>query len=666
MQMIQIRLLLAELILLITITTCQKEVLDSQEYPRIRTREVTSITSDGAIFNGEVLTSGTKPILRHGFIWKLRHGTNTEFSDGDVNGTFSAHANRDMYKDSVYTVMAVVETADYKVYGHEISFISKGSDGPTIELVAPLWAQINDTIVIQGQGFSDIQNHNVVFFGNLESKTYRFTNNEIVAIVPDELKAGEVEISVTTSGRKSVYKDNFRLSELTVSGFHPQEATYLDTLIISGENFSKSLSSNEVFFGDIKATCIDINNNYLKVIVPAKLTQPSSDITVKTGSQTKQFIDKFKLKKAQVDNISTNQGKAGDTIIIFGNNFNPLHKDLNQVTLGETKMQVVSHSKTQLSVRVPYELPGGKYEVKILVAQSSISLNTPFLIHSPWQKTNDYSGAYYHAGSGFVIGDEFIFVAESQNEVWAFNIPDESWSRKNDFTQSLYQNSTGVVVNETGLLGLGYSSYSNSGFFYKYLQDSDSWQKLSNIPVSQHHQEVVCIGYGDDAYVFMGDFSRRFWKFNHLNDSWEELDDVPSNGHRYHSSGFELNGVIYIIGGLNGYDWRNYGDVWAYDISTGRWSQKTDFPGEPRHGAALFKIGDKAYYGLGKSGSGLKKDFYEFDPTKNTWKRITDFEGSKRYNTLSFAYNNKGFVMVGKNDFYNTYLKDVWKFTPIE
>lgn len=58
-------------------------------------------------------------------------------------------------------------------------------------------------------------------------------------------------------------------------------------------------------------------------------------------------------------------------------------------------------------------------------------------------------------------------------------------------------------------------------------------------------------------------------------------------------------------------------DAWMYNPISNSWSQLEDFPGKPRAGATVFVIGNKAYFGTGRSNpGGLLNDFWEFDPSK--------------------------------------------------
>jgi hypothetical protein len=90
------------------------------------------------------------------------------------------------------------------------------------------------------------------------------------------------------------------------------------------------------------------------------------------------------------------------------------------------------------------------------------------------------------------------------------------------------------------------------------------------------------------------------------------------------------------------------------------WTQKNNFGGIARYGAARFSIGNKGYIGTGNAGAN-RKDFWEYDPLADTWSQKADFGGTARVDATGFSIEDKGFIACG-ND--GTYKNDFWEYNP--
>lgn len=85
------------------------------------------------------------------------------------------------------------------------------------------------------------------------------------------------------------------------------------------------------------------------------------------------------------------------------------------------------------------------------------------------------------------------------------------------------------------------------------------------------------------------------------------------------------------------------------------------FPGTGRNGAVAFVINNKAYVGLGNSGSTYPQDLYEFTPETMKWKRMADIPSSGRQDAAVFVLGGKAYICCGYNDYY---LNETWQFDP--
>ncbi len=87
------------------------------------------------------------------------------------------------------------------------------------------------------------------------------------------------------------------------------------------------------------------------------------------------------------------------------------------------------------------------------------------------------------------------------------------------------------------------------------------------------------------------------------------------------------------------------------------------FPGESRSGAVAFAIGDLFYVGMGVTENGEHlTDFYEYDALNNQWNQLTDFPGEGMSNATvfvieSFAYVGTGLTPTDEQSAF-------WKYDP--
>ena len=145
--------------------------------------------------------------------------------------------------------------------------------------------------------------------------------------------------------------------------------------------------------------------------------------------------------------------------------------------------------------------------------------------------------------------------------------------------------------------------------------------------------------------------------------SWDPVADFAP-GNRYSAASFSVNNKGYLVAGRASYSNHTYfNDVWEYDPVNDTWTQKANFPGIPRDGAASFVINGKAYVGAGCNENVSPKyynDFYEYDPMNNTWTQKDSFPGTPRYLGISFSINGKGYFGTG----YPGPKDDFWEYNP--
>ncbi len=135
----------------------------------------------------------------------------------------------------------------------------------------------------------------------------------------------------------------------------------------------------------------------------------------------------------------------------------------------------------------------------------------------------------------------------------------------------------------------------------------------------------------------------------------------PRNG----AATFTINDVAYLVGGqMKSTDLLS--DSYSFDGTA--WTKRADFSGPQRHSAVGFAVAGKGYVGLGYGStgetSGPLKDFYQYDPATNAWTKIADFPGDARHSAVAFTLGNAAYVGLGRIDATDETFSDFYKYDP--
>jgi len=153
---------------------------------------------------------------------------------------------------------------------------------------------------------------------------------------------------------------------------------------------------------------------------------------------------------------------------------------------------------------------------------------------------------------------------------------------------------------------------------------------------------------------------------SHAQDTWTQKADFGGTA-RTGAASFTIGNKGYVGTGADAPNSFTK-DFWEYDPTTNTWTQKADFGGAVRDGAVGFSIGTKGYIGTGVNGGccpfNYLEDVWEYDSATDTWTQKADCGGGPRGAAVSFTIGNKGYVGTGGNDI-DFFLKDFWEFDPI-
>ena len=127
---------------------------------------------------------------------------------------------------------------------------------------------------------------------------------------------------------------------------------------------------------------------------------------------------------------------------------------------------------------------------------------------------------------------------------------------------------------------------------------------------------------------------------------------------RLGAAGFSIGANGYLGTGSNG---TLQGDLWKFDPLSNAWIQKASVPA--RWATSGFSIGNKGYVGTGYAGFGYEKSFWSYDSTTNAWTQKANFGGTNRQYAVGFSIGGKGYIGTGY-DGLPTCKKDFWEYNP--
>lgn len=418
------RLTVIFITLILMFSGCEEEPV-MRDYPRIRTQDVTNITSSGATFTGDIYQEGTIPITDHGFLWSVfRPGLG--YSDMQSMGTFSgtgvftADISTALKEGEVYRVCAYLKAGEYTVYGNEVTFTSQGSSGPVITGFEPAEVKLGDTITIKGWNFSWIANK-VAIDDVVTLMVSPQTDTVLKAIVPYTLTKRENVISVEVSGNKSSFTTQSLIVNLPqIETLIPASAFWGDTLAIKLINQETGMTMTSKIGTTPVSIAKPFDGEVLKVIVPGTISALESPVSVTTPYYIVNSLQPFRLSPPVINKISPVNGGWLTQVTIYGK-FNPSQSG-SSVYFGTQKATIVSYSKDSIKVSIPSTFQGTSSTITYNYGSLSCESEQYFSIIPPEvyeiSPMEDYAGGIVTiTGNYFNPGDTKVFFGDLQATV---------------------------------------------------------------------------------------------------------------------------------------------------------------------------------------------------------------------------------------------------------
>jgi len=697
---------LVTILILGLLYSCQSEKFADKGIMEVETMGV-EILDDGVILYGEILSDGGETVTEHGFTWsddnKAFPGNAEYINLGTLNGKtqFSVTVNSAIEKDVTYSVRAFIASREITSYGNEITFVGKGSKPAELDNVSPASAQVGDTVVINGNYFSNNPSSCSVFFNTAKANVVSSAIDSIhvvVPYVPDEM----VKIRVSISGLLSSNALDFNILKPVIDEITPGAAPSGDTVVIKGDYFSEDPADCNVFFGNQEALVLSSTINEIRVIVPFT-PQVSANIRVIINGIPSLNNISFEILRPVLLGIEPLTGTFGDTVNLYGNNF-PTDPSLIEVFFNDVRAVVTEASRLRLKVRVPtgnnispVTITVRYYDVYTWVDKFVLN---PAVVNDVSPKTLEQwepiviSGSNFNPDPGMNIVDIGGFrapvISSTPNEI-RVNVPPRldngshqvvvttivgspvTWNGYLELKTSWVRLADFPSTGRTGAAGFspGGKIYFGTGLeydrvlkqdFWEYNPDTDQWTTKSTYPVTIAYASGLSLngmGYfaiGKNWSYYYTDLMR----YDPVNDQWQAMAPIPGEGSSMDSPGFVIDGKAYVPAA---------GHMYMYDPGTNSWTEKS-FPPELGYfgGGVAFSINGKGYLGIGwvHQLGGDVNNFYEYDPLSDKWTRKADFPGYLRDAATSFSLpNGKGYVGMGLAKPQMEYQKDMWEYDPV-
>lgn len=217
------------------------------------------------------------------------------------------------------------------------------------------------------------------------------------------------------------------------------------------------------------------------------------------------------------------------------------------------------------------------------------------------------------------------------------------WKQKKDVPYKVLAASSVVLNNEIYLVSGNIDKKARKEA-YKYNPVTDTWHKLADVLTPKWN--FTAVAYDNKIFTIGGDpFLGKNEVLN--NSTWQTL--TPMLAGRQHVGGCEVNGKIYVLGGLE--SWNKVSDkVEEYDPKTDSWSLTAYMP-VPKHNTSIIAFNDEIYVIGGntvKNGDIWHESFSVeiYNVVTKTWRRGSNLP-EPRLQSGIVKYNNEIYLIGG-------------------
>ena len=439
--------------------------------------------------------------------------------------------------------------------------------------------------------------------------------------VATTLKDGElyfvrayIKTEHATSYGKQVTFTSLGSKAPVVYAVDPNPANIGDTVAVTGMNFSYRLSGNVVRFNELNASIVKGNQDTLWVIVPKKLDTVASEVSVSILGNISTAEEPFRLITPKIADFSPKTGTFGSLITITGLDFlsNPASF---HAWVGDLEVALIDYQDDRLVIAIPDSLD--EREVHFRLGMNNLSVTSvetfrleSFILYDFSPKTTLTGESIHITGKNFspVAANNYVMIGRLEGKI--------SHASPNELTVILPRQDIGYYGSRENTVRV--SILDEQQQFTEKLTINDPWFRLQDSPIVYYNHEMC---------------------------------SQPT------ISCFVVNEKAYI--GLNG-----SADLWEFDPATYEWRKVAPFPGTPRYMGTGFAVGNRIYFGTGRSSNNFLYDWWEYNVDQNVWRQRANFPGNPRAGAVAFPWGNNGYMGTGYQsvDFSLQDFKDIWLY----
>ena len=636
---------------------CDEYEVTSRNYPRVKTLAVSEISSQGARLNAEIIYRGDFEVINYGFVWGLTENPTKLNSDRVV---FAENINRNKFseliestlrEDTTYYVRAFVQTNDYTVYGENVSFLSLGSGAPKISSVSPSEINFCDTLYIKGSNFSYIPNQNVVMFGSERGNILFASDTLIKAFAPDSLTSPSFQVEININGKKVNSNESINIRKPVINSISPYNILIGDTIIIYGDNFTRSKHTNKVIINGEQAKVISASCNSISAIVPAVNSPVQFSLSNLTNKKSEPFT--ISLLTPTITQLMPEKEFMGNEIELIGYNFG-YTQDALTIKVDSLEAEIISHSNESIKIQIPEGIYNKRNTTVSIIVKSKTSSSIDFLLLDPWiRKKNIPKGRGYGGSVGFALNN-YGFVGlgagtggYNTTEFWKYNPSNNTWTSAANFPGTERELASYFVIEEYAYVCGGENQSGSTNDCWKYNAVNDSWVQVADFPYN--FSDAVGLSSHGKGYIITKNLEDNFWKYDPNLDQWIKMPDLQISKYHKVDTGFELNNNLYV------HVFLNTRLFYIFNINTNSWSEKNPMPvSDRRSGVTNNSVSSNGY------GYILNKNFFmhKYNPQTDSWTRLDAFHYD-RWKAFAFEINGIlyfGGGIYGKND--------MWEYNP--
>ncbi len=311
-----------------------------------------------------------------------------------------------------------------------------------------------------------------------------------------------------------------------------------------------------------------------------------------------------------------------------------------------------------------------------------LAILTCYFSHAQWAPMASLTGASRQGAAGFTIGNKaYIIGGQASNfqttfdDVWEYDVVSNTWAQKLNFPGSFRVGGVAFTINGKGYFGFGEDGLGNYyDDIWEYNPVLDTWTQKASLP-SSARTNAVGFTIGNKAYVGLGIVCtitqigqvcgkmNDFWEYNPISDTWTQKANFPGNPREY-SIGVGLNGKGYVGLGVDSTSTPDFTDFYEYNPITNTWATKANITGIGASDAEAFVLNNEIYVlgGINFNSFTVLNSCKKYNPLTNTWTNSTNFNGGAITAHVALSFPN--FILTGTGFDANINTRnDWWKLT---